>query len=148
MSTPSYSYQYGSNPPVDYPRLLVADTGPTNWIFADQEILAMSQIQTISCFVMQGPAGVSSTFGTASYLRTAAGLLDSIASNKARLAGALKVLDIGIDTTKVAAALKEQAQAYRDQEENNGAFAMVELVYDAFTARERTWKQFLRLYAN
>jgi len=38
----SFSYQYGANPPIDYPRLLVSDTLATNHIFEDAEITAAS----------------------------------------------------------------------------------------------------------
>jgi hypothetical protein len=147
----SFSYQFGANPPIDYPRFLVADTvefGPDGitpvYIFQDSEIEMAAQIEQIMV-IAPGGGGQQTYTGTASYRFQAATLLETIASNKARLASAMKVLDISIDTTKAAAALCEQAKALRAAEQNSGAFAFVEWVPDQFSARERLWKQMVRL---
>jgi hypothetical protein len=137
------TYSYGDNPSVDYVRLLVADT-VAPFIFDDREIMAGYQIDT---FAFWPPVGFQVTSGTPSYRRCAATLLDSLASNAARLASALKVLDIAVDTKTAATDLRAAAQSLRDTEANSGAFAMSEMVNDQFSARERTFKQLLRLYA-
>lgn len=146
---PTYTYQYGANPTIDYPRLIIADTDVVNNpVFADEEILMAGQIDTIAVFPMVGPAGFSRTFGTPSPRRVAATLLDSLASNTSRLAAVLKVLDVQMDSSKAADQLRAQAKALRDIELNSGAFAIVEMSYNDFTDRERVEKQFLRLFAS
>ncbi len=141
----SFSYNFGANPQIDAPRLLIADTDSTHAIFQDQEIILAYQIDNVTFFpaVFQGQAG--STVGTPSYRRCAATLLDALAANKARLAGTLKVLDIQIGLDKAAAALQDQAKFLRETEMNSGAFAIAELYLDQFTGRQRIWKQLLRI---
>lgn len=142
----SFSYQMGANPQIDYVRLLIADTNPAQPIFQDQEIYSAYNI--ITCFVIVpgggGQATINSNY-TPSYYRVAAILLDSLAANKAALAGLLKVLDVNIDLSKAAQELRASAKEYRDVEDNSGAFAIVEWVPNNFAATERVWKQLLRL---
>jgi hypothetical protein len=78
--------------------------------------------------------------------RAAALLLDGLASNRSRIVGALKVLDISMDATAAGKALRDQAAALRETEANSGMFGVAEMVQDPFSARERVWKQLLRLY--
>ena len=137
------TYQFGANPPIDYPRLLVADTDVTKAIFQDSEILAASQTDIISVWP---PVGIKRTISTPSYRRVAAVLLESLASNASRLGSALKLLDIDVDTRSAAKDLRATAQALRDAEANAGAFAMVEMNNSEFASRERTIKMFMRLY--
>jgi len=140
------TYQFGANPPIDYPRMLIADTGP-NFIFQDSEIQAASNI--IPVFVITPNGGFGQTqqanLFPPSYYRIAAILLDSLASNKARLANTLKLLDINTDTSKAAQELRATAKEFRDIEDNSGAFAIVEMVPNNYAAYERVWKQLLRL---
>jgi hypothetical protein len=42
----SFSYQLGNNPTIDYPRFLIRDVVPTNYLFEDEEILAAVNIET------------------------------------------------------------------------------------------------------
>jgi hypothetical protein len=140
----SFSYQFGANPQIDYPRLLVADTVDTGHIWEDSEILAAANICS-ALYITATGAGQTLVTGQASYRYTAATLLDSLAANKARLANALKVLDIQVDTRGAAQELRAQAQALRDQEMNDGSFAIIEQTFDQFAARERLWKQMVRL---
>jgi hypothetical protein len=151
VGAPTFTYGYGDNPPIDYPRFLVADTvefaadGVTPvYIFADEEIAMAGVIDAITV-IAPGGGGQQSYTGMSTPRFQAAALLEALASNKARLASAMKVLDISIDTTKAAAALCEQAEALRNAERNSGAFAIVEWVPDQFAARERLWKQMVRL---
>lgn len=140
----SFSYQYGANPPIDYPRLIIADTVDEGHVFEDSEIMAAYNIDAVA-FIAPSGGGQYLQLGTPSYRRAAAMLLDSLAANKARLANALKVLDIQVNTQSAAQELRAQAQALRDVEDNSGGFAIVEQADNNFSQRERTWKQFIRL---
>lgn len=141
----SFTYQLGNNPQIDYPRLLIADTDSTHPVFQDEEILAMYNIA--QPFVFISPAAtVSTPQATATPRFVAAGLLECLASNKARLAAALEVLDIRLDPSKAAQELRKTAEALRDAERNDGTFAIIETVQDAFSWRQRVWKQWLRLW--
>ncbi len=139
------TYQFGANPQIDYPRLLIADTDMTLPIFQDSEILAAYVIDMPFMIVPASGPTVNAAIGTPSYRRAAAVLLDALASNKARLASILNVLDVKIDASSAATLLREQAQALRDTENNNGSFAIAEMVPNNFAARERVWKQLLRI---
>jgi hypothetical protein len=148
------SFSYGplqspptSNPQIDYPRLLVADTNSQQPIFQDEEILAaygIMQAQFQSSMFYSGAGGRNLPTSPVSYLRVAALLLDAIASNKSRLAGIQQMLDIKIDASKAAAALQAQAQAFRDTDDNSGAFVIIEQVNDYFSFADRFWKQVQR----
>lgn len=159
----SYGINAGNpNPPIDYPRLLVSDTvqfaadGVTPiYIFSDQEILSMEQIvmgvfQSGQFFnSVGGPPGGGSlgAFLPAQpipYYRVAGMLLNSLASNSARLASVTQLLDVKLSPGLAAKALKDQAQAYFDQDDNSGAFVIIEQVNDDFSFRDRYWKTWLR----
>lgn len=143
----SYSYNFGANPQIDAPRMLIADTDATKPIFQDEEVLLAYQIDNVVFFpaVQQGIAGL--TVGSPSSRRAAATLLDALAANKARLAGTLKVLDIQIGLDTAAKALQDQAKALRQVEMDSGAFGIAEMYLDQFTGRQRIWKQLLRIDA-
>jgi hypothetical protein len=141
------------NPPIDYVRLLIADTvefdaqGNPVYIFADQEIQAMTKLQTStfqSSMFFSGPAGRFIPPTPVAYLRVAAYLLQSMAANKAKLASVQKLLDVTLDPSKAAAALNKQAQAYLDMDDNTGAFFIAEQVNDMWSFRDRFWKQVQR----
>lgn len=159
----SYGINTGTpNPPVDYPRLLISDTvefaadGITPvYVFSDQEILAMEQIVTDqfqSGMFFSTPGGVPNGGVQGTYLpqipipyyRVAGMLLNSLASNRARLAGVLKLLDVQLDLAKAATTLMQQAKEYFEQDDNSGAFMIVEQVNDQFSFRDRYWKQWQR----
>lgn len=151
----SWSYESGNNPAIDYPRLLISDTDPLQPIFQDEEILAVEQIvrqpfQSGMFFsTPNGPVG-GGTLGTAlpqlpiPYYRVAAILLNSIASNKARLASIQQLLDVKIDPQRAAQALQAQAKAYLDLDDNSGAFMIIEQVNNDWSFRDRFWKQWQR----
>jgi hypothetical protein len=160
MANGTFSYGPSSspptiNPPIDYVRGLIADTqqfapdGVTSaYIFSDQEITMFTQMQ--SAFAFQSsmfyspPAGLPLPSSPSNYLRIAATMLRSIASNKARLASIQQLLDVKLDASKAQVALEAQAQAYIDMDDNSGAFAIVEQCNDYFSYRDRFWKQVQR----
>ncbi len=159
----SFSYGLGlspavPNPPIDYPRLLVSDTqqfaanGTTPiYIFEDAEILAAAAINGLvwqSAQFWSGPGGQYLPPTPVNYLRTAALLLDSLAANRARLSSIKQVLDIKLDPAVAAKNLKDQAQAYRDADDNSGAFIIAEQVNDQYSFRDRWWNQIQRQVAS
>lgn len=151
----SFSYGAGSNPPIDYPRLLVSDTqqfaadGTTRlYVFEDSEITAAA---TIASGMWQSSQFFSGTLGVASfptnpsqYLRTAATLLYSLAANNARLAVIKQILDVKVDATDAAVQMRETAASYLEMDDNSGAFVLIEMVNDDFSFRDRFWKQVQR----
>ena len=143
----SWTYQLGANPPIDFVRLLIADTDSTAQVFQDEEIRAAASI--IPTFYITPNSGTSQAPGAnfiqPSYYRQAAILLDALSANKARLAAQLKVLDIEMNVQVAAQELRATAKEYRDIEDNSGAFAIVEMVPNNYAAYERVWKQLLRL---
>jgi hypothetical protein len=144
----SFTYGFGANPTIDAPRLLVADTVQASHVFEDEEINLMYTIDRPVVFISStSSAGTTpASFGTASFRRVAAGLLDCLAANKARLAGTLKVLDIQIGLDTAAKALQDQAKLLRTVDDEAASFAIVEQVFDQFGWRERVWKQWLRTW--
>lgn len=141
------TYQYGANPPIDYPRMMIYDIDMENPIFQDSEIMASANI--IPTFIITPNSGGGQfqqpNFTQPSYYRQAAILCDMLAANRTRLAGAIKVLDVDTDMGKAADAYRELAKQYRDTEDNSGSFAIVEMVPNNYAANERVWKQLLRL---
>lgn len=150
----SFTYDFNTYPLGSQVRLLIADTDVLNPIFSDDEInqfLFMSSssgIYTSSQFFPTSFGGGYQGAPVYSVYRAAALALDTLGSLKARLAGVLKVLDVSVDLGKAAAALKAQAKDYRDLAAQDGSFAISEQVFDSFSARERVWKQFLRIYSS
>lgn len=160
----TYGINLGNpNPPVDFVRLLVADTvqfAADNitpiYIFSDQEILAMeaivqSNFQSAQFFSTPGGPPGAGSFGVnlppqpIPYYRVAGMLLNSLAANSSRLASVTQLLDVKLNPSLAAKALKDQAQAYFDQDDNSGAFVVIEQVNDSFSFADRFWKQWQRM---
>ena len=149
----AFSYDFVTYPELSRVRLLIADTDATKPIFNDDEInqfIYMTSSQAIYASSMAAPTGNVGPVPVQvySFYRAAAAALDSIAGSRARLASVTQLLDVKLDPSKAAKALHDQAQAWRDLEDNMGHFAIAEQVNDQFGARERVWKQFLRLEAD
>jgi hypothetical protein len=150
----SFTYNLATDPTLSTVRLLIADTNAAQPIFQDDEINAFIYItssQAIYASSMAVPTGATPPVPgvqVVSVYRAAAAALDSIASNKALLSSIVSILDVKINAAAAAKALHEQAQAWREMEDNMGHFAIAEMVNTTFQARERVWKQFLRLEAN
>ena len=119
----SFSYQYGANPPIDYPRLLISDTvqfdaqGNRVYAFEDQEIQAATSIEMAvwqSSMFFSPPAGANVLPTTPiPWRRIAATLLDALASNQARLQIIVKLLDVTLNPN-ASREMRAQAQALRD----------------------------------
>lgn len=140
------SFTYDPTTPQGQCRLMIADTDSLNPIFSDAEINAFFTIATPICFLPISAGQPSQFVGVTTSPRFAAATaLEALASNASRLASALKVLDITIDTKTAAADLRATAKAMRDAENFGGAFAFVEWVPNEINARERIWAQLLRL---
>lgn len=152
----AFTYNYGANPPIDYPRLLIMDTqqflpdGVTRgYVFEDSEILAATQIE-ISVFqsgqFYSGFGGLTQQQNSSvvPWRRIAATLLDALAANKARLASIVELLDVKLNPAAACKALQEQAAALREADDNSGAFAIIEQVNNQFAFRDRFWKTIQR----
>jgi hypothetical protein len=148
----SYSYNPGSPTPVDYVRFLIADTGAP-WILQDEEItnalfLTSTQglYQSSSQFATGLISPASPSIGAVqvySVWYAAAACLDGMAADKSYMASIQEMLDVKLDASKSAAALRAQAKEYRDREDNAGHFAIIEQVGNAFQARQRWWHRLL-----
>ena len=91
-----------------------------------------------------GPAGRFLPSSPVSYLRVAALALDALAANKSRLASIKQLLDVRLDSTDAAIQLRATAAEYRDVDDNNMAFVIIEQCHDVASFRERWWKQVQR----
>ncbi len=155
----SFSYHDcdGTQDQIDFPRLLVMDTqqfapdGVTRaYIFEDTEITGVTRLQSLqfqSGMFYSAPLGANLPTSPVSYLRVAAVLLDAIAANKARLANALMVLDIKVNTQAAAQELRALADSYREVDDDAGAFVIIEQCNDVFSFRDRFWKTVQRASA-
>lgn len=151
----TFSYNYGSNPPIDYPRLMISDTqqflpdGVTpGYVFADQEITAITQVVFApfqSGQFYTPPQGQYLPQGVVMpWYRIAASLLDCMAANKAKLASIKRILDVQLDASDAAKFLQAQAQSYRDQDDNCGGIFIIEQVNNEWTLFQRYWNQVAR----
>ena len=143
----AWTYSYGSNPAIDYVRLLIADTNILQPVFQDEEITVFSALQAgafQSSAFYSGAGGASLPASPVSYLRVAALALDTLATNKAKLAGVRKLLDVDLDLSAAAKALRDQAAVYRAQDDDSGAFAIIEQCSTTWAFQDRWWKQVQR----
>lgn len=151
VNNDGFTYDFGSLPVLSSVRLLVADTDPDNPIFADAEINQALYLESSTALYVSGMSSATGSVGpppvnVQSPYRAAALLLDALAANKSRLAAINQLLDVKLSPEKAAQELRATAKEYRETEANAGHFAIAEMVYDQFSARERVWKQLLRLY--
>jgi hypothetical protein len=145
-----FTYDFNANYAVTAVRALIPDCDVTHPIFNDDEIsfyLTLTGQMGIYTSSQSDPTGANVGLGgnQYDYLRAAAQALDVLASSKARLAVISGMLDVKLSAKDVQQALHAQAEAYREQSDNSGAFAIAEMVQDSFSARERTWKVWNRL---
>ncbi len=147
----AFSYQYGANSQIDYVRLLISDTQAANHVFEDAEIVMAYNIQASqfqSSQLWSGAQGAYLPSSPVSYLRVAALLLDSIASNRSRLAAITRILDVELSPEVASKSLRDQAKAYRETDDDAGAFFIIEQVNDQWSFRDRFWKQVQRQTGN
>ena len=147
----SWSYTFGANPILDYPRMLISDTNPAMQLFQDQEILAAYGIQAStfqSSMFFSGLTGNTLPSTPVSYFRVAAILLDCLAANKAFLASVKSLPDITLDPASAAKALSEKAKAYREVEDNAGAIMIIEQCATSWATIDRYWAQIQRQTGN
>lgn len=146
----SFTYDFTTAPDISYVRLLIPDTVNTvaqPCIFQDDEINAFFTIQRLqfqSSMFFSGSAGRNLPNSPVSYLRVAAMAIDTIASNSARIGLIQQLLDVKLAPEKAAAALRAQAQAYRDTDDNAGAFFIIEQVSTGWAFVQRFWNQVQR----
>lgn len=155
----SFSYHNcdGTQDQIDFPRILAMDTqefapdGVTRaYVFEDSEITGVTRLQSLqfqSGMFYSGPMGANLPASPVSYLRVAAILLDALAANKAKLANALMVLDVKVNTQAAAQELRAQAESYRAIDDDAGAFVIIEQCSDVFSFRDRFWKTVQRMSA-
>jgi hypothetical protein len=143
-----FTYQYGANPQIDFPRLLISDTQEVGHVFEDSEITMAYAICTStfqSSMFYSGTAGQTLPTANVSYLRVAALLLESLASNRARLGGITKLLDVGgIDLGKAASELRAQAKSWREVDDESGAFCIIEQCPTTWAFTQRFFAQVQR----
>lgn len=145
----SFSYGAGSNPPIDYPRMLVADTtqfdanGQRVYAFEDSEIVAATTIEMSvwqSGMFYSGQAGVATLpSNPIPWRRVAATLIDCLAANQARLSILSQVLDVKLNANATKD-MQAQAAALRKADDESGAFVIIEQVNNVFSFRDRYWK--------
>lgn len=151
----TYTYDFDSAPQISYVRLLVPDTSflpnvsPPQMIFSDQEINAFFQIQRLSGFqssmFFSGAQGRFLPNQPVSYYRVAALALDTLANNKAKLGGVLRLLDVTLQRIKdVSDALRDGAKSYRDLDDDSGALMIIEQTNTDWSFRDRWTKQYQR----
>src|SRR5688572_3414425 len=143
-----FTYRYGANPRIDYVRMLIGDTVCEGHIFEDSEIesayaIQAAQFQSSMLYDNLQSPGLPAT--PVSYLRVAALLMDSLASNRTRLMGVTKLLDVTLsDSLSVARGLRDQANQWREVEDNSGAFVIVEQCHTIGGFLQRFYSQIQR----
>lgn len=153
FSQMAFTYQYGANPTIDYPRMLISDTTQNNaqgqriYAFEDSEILsayAIEQNVWMSPQFYSGNIGLQTESNPpVSYRRVAATLLDCLAADQARLSILSQVLDVKLQPHAVTD-MQAQAKALRDADDNSGSFVIIEQVNDEWSFRDRYWKSIQR----
>ena len=141
------SFSYDPSTPIGITRLLVSDTSDAAPlpIWQDEEINAALQL-FFSQNIIVGLSGYMPVIPPApaySFRRTAALLLRGLAANQARMA-TVGLLDAKVNGPAAAKALQSIADDYVTSEENDGFFAVSEMVQDPFSMRERLWKMLYR----
>ena len=150
----SFTYDFTANFPVSAVRLMASDTMPPG-IFQDDEVQAALYLESSQALYVSGQAApiANATQNPAipqiySYRRSAALLLDSIAAQLAQQGAVASILDVKLACNQASAEAAARAKTLRDTEANSGNFAIAEMSVNMFAARERVYKQLLRLYGS
>ncbi len=134
--------------------MLISDTDSAQPVFQDVEINQFLYLESSQNLYVSGQAAPNGAALQAppipqvySPYRAAALALNSMTANVAQSSAIVKrLLDVELDGKSSAQMLRDLAQSYRDIEAQAGHFAIAEMVQNAFSARERVYKQLLRLY--
>ncbi len=100
-----------------------------------------------SSMLYSGNAGSYLPSQPVSYLRIAALMCDALASSRSRILGVQKLLDVTLQADgvqKTASALREQANQWREVDDNSGAFVIIEQCQTSFGFIDRFYKQVMR----
>ena len=154
IDTANFTYDFATNPAVSSVRLMISDTQLPG-IFNDAEVNQALYLESSQSLYVSGQAQpiANSVQNPAipmvySYRRAAALLLDSIASQLSQQAAVEQILDVKLACAQASSQARASAKALRDTEANSGNFAIAEMVPNQFAARERVYKQLLRLYGS
>ncbi len=150
----SFTYDFNTEPLLSTVRLLISDTDASLPVFQDVEINQFIYLESSQNLYVSGQAAPNGTNLQSppvpqvySPYRAAALALNSMTANVAQSSAIVKrLLDVELDGKSSAQMLRDLAQSYRDIEANAGHWAVAEMVQNAFSARERVYKQLLRLY--
>ena len=143
----SWTYLVPPNTQIDAVRLLISDTDSAHPVFSNEEIELAYTIQGNvfqSAQFYSYPGGAYIPSSPVSYLRVAALLLNSLASNSARLSGVVQLLDVKLDLSKAAASLMDGAKNYREIDDDSGAIFIIEQVNNNWSFQDRWWNQVQR----
>jgi len=130
MLEPS-TFTYDVSTPIGEVRLLINDKYEAEPIFFDEEITTFLRLE-----------------GNSSY-KAAAKCLETIAADEVLVQKVIKLLSLSTDGAKVAAELRANAKALRDQANDDpygeGEIDIAEWIVDDFTRRKRIFNEFDRL---
>lgn len=126
------AFTYNVSNDIGKVRMIVGDKDEENILFQDEEVQAYL------------------TLNDDNVRRAAAEMLDTIASSETMVLKVVRTLDVSTDGASVARSLREHAAKLREEADKAeagdeaGAFDYAEMSVNAFTARERVYKQALR----
>lgn len=120
-------FTYDPTTDVGKVRLLCSDIDSTNALFQDEDLTALLNLEQ----------------GVVRY--AAAQALEVMAASEVMVQKRIKLLDLETNGPAQSTELRQLAKQLRQSEENMAVFAIAEQVQDPFSARERIYKQFLRL---
>lgn len=154
INAANFTYDFATQPTLSAVRMMAADTALPG-IFTDDEVNAAIYLESSQALYVSGQAqpianSVQNPAIPQVYCvrRSAALLLDSIAAQLSQQAAVESILDVKLECQQAAAQARASAKALRDTEANSGNFAIAEMVPNQFAARERVYKQLLRLYGS
>ncbi len=143
----SFTYDFTTAPLISYVRLLIPDTNAASPIFQDDEITAFYFLQQNvyqSSMKYSFPAGQYLPSAPVSYLRVAAMALTTLANNSARLSSVIGLLDVKLDPSKAAQALRDAAAELRCIDDDSGAIFIIEQCTTQWGFIDRYWSQVQR----
>ena len=145
----SFTYNFATATILSQVRMLIPDTTPPG-IFSDDEVNQAVYLESSQGLYVSGQSAPLAAVSVAlpqiySVRRSAAMLLDVIASKLSQQAAVESILDVKMQCAQAASEAAKRADSLRQQEEDMGNFAIAEMVNDPFSARDRVYKQLLRI---